>query len=195
MESLKLVQILALHKWLVIIAVAIHNSVGVLCGTTFCTCSGTAKKKHDLSSKLASKESLQYQDSSLQRHKMLISDTITSVLWYFIWFFSPFVLQAQPYLDFNYSAQLLRHLCIPNIMLEPVPNRPLDYYTCAFRMSKMEKWAPWNTNWYDHSSSEWWWWWWCLCPVSLAVTTVKTSSPTRRGTVWWVSGIPLQHVF
>lgn len=87
MESLKLVQILALHKWLVIIAVAIHNSVGVLCGTTFCTCSCTAKKKHDLSSKLASKESLQYQDSSLQRHKMLISDTITSELWYFIWFY------------------------------------------------------------------------------------------------------------
>ncbi|XP_011619642.1 anoctamin-7 isoform X1 [Takifugu rubripes] len=47
-------------------------------------------------------------------------------------------LQAQPYLDFNYSAHLLRRLCIPNIMLEPVPNRPLDYYTCAFRKSKME---------------------------------------------------------
>uniref|UniRef100_H3CZZ3 Anoctamin n=1 Tax=Tetraodon nigroviridis TaxID=99883 RepID=H3CZZ3_TETNG len=47
-------------------------------------------------------------------------------------------LQAQPYLDFNSSARWLRHLCIPNIMLQQVPNRPLDYYTCAFRKSKME---------------------------------------------------------
>lgn len=54
------------------------------------------------------------------------------------------VLQAQQYPDFNFSAQLLRRLCIPNIMLQPVPNRPLDYYTCAFRMSKIEKWAPWK---------------------------------------------------
>ncbi|XP_062316528.1 anoctamin-7 [Osmerus eperlanus] len=48
-------------------------------------------------------------------------------------------LQAQPNPDFNSSARVLRKLCIPNIMEESVPNRPLDYYTCAFRKSKMEK--------------------------------------------------------
>ncbi|KAK6303538.1 hypothetical protein J4Q44_G00259920 [Coregonus suidteri] len=29
--------------------------------------------------------------------------------------------------------------CIPNVMAQSMPNRPLDYYTCAFRKSKMEK--------------------------------------------------------
>ncbi|CAM4679351.1 unnamed protein product [Leuciscus chuanchicus] len=48
-------------------------------------------------------------------------------------------LQAQPNPDFNTSAQVLQKLWVPNIMKESVPNRPVDYYTCAFRKSKMEK--------------------------------------------------------
>ncbi|KAI5095678.1 anoctamin-7 [Silurus meridionalis] len=48
-------------------------------------------------------------------------------------------LQAQPHPDFNTSARVLQKLWIPNIMAESVPNRPVDYYTCAFRRSKMEK--------------------------------------------------------
>ncbi|KAG7472737.1 hypothetical protein MATL_G00112120 [Megalops atlanticus] len=48
-------------------------------------------------------------------------------------------LQAQPNPDFNTSDQVLRKLCIPNFMAESVPNKPVDYYTCAFRKSKMEK--------------------------------------------------------
>ncbi|XP_022608916.1 anoctamin-7-like [Seriola dumerili] len=48
-------------------------------------------------------------------------------------------LQAQPHLDLNTSAQVLSRLCIPNVMTEAVPNRPLDYYTCAFRKSKMNR--------------------------------------------------------
>uniref|UniRef100_A0A668APH9 Anoctamin n=1 Tax=Myripristis murdjan TaxID=586833 RepID=A0A668APH9_9TELE len=48
-------------------------------------------------------------------------------------------LQAQPTPDFNTSARVLKRLCIPNIMAESVPNRPLDYYTCAFRRSKMNR--------------------------------------------------------
>ncbi len=50
-----------------------------------------------------------------------------------------FVFQAQPNLDLNTSAQVLSRLCIPNVMMESVPNRPLDYYTCAFRKSKMNR--------------------------------------------------------
>uniref|UniRef100_A0A3Q0S5D4 Anoctamin n=1 Tax=Amphilophus citrinellus TaxID=61819 RepID=A0A3Q0S5D4_AMPCI len=46
-------------------------------------------------------------------------------------------LQAQPHLDLNTSARVLSKLCVPNVMTESVPNRPLDYYTCAFRKSKM----------------------------------------------------------
>uniref|UniRef100_A0A8C1UNU1 Anoctamin n=1 Tax=Cyprinus carpio TaxID=7962 RepID=A0A8C1UNU1_CYPCA len=48
-------------------------------------------------------------------------------------------LQAQPQPDFNTSAQVLQKLWVPNIMKDSVPNRPVDYYTCAFRKSKMEK--------------------------------------------------------
>lgn len=50
-----------------------------------------------------------------------------------------FVSQAQPNPDFNTSDRILRKLCIPNIMAESMSSRPLDYYTCAFRKSKMEK--------------------------------------------------------
>ncbi|KAM9445425.1 anoctamin-7 [Clarias gariepinus] len=48
-------------------------------------------------------------------------------------------LQAQPHPDFNTSARVLQKLWVPNIMADSVPNRPVDYYTCAFRRSKMEK--------------------------------------------------------
>uniref|UniRef100_A0A3B3ZSM6 Anoctamin n=1 Tax=Periophthalmus magnuspinnatus TaxID=409849 RepID=A0A3B3ZSM6_9GOBI len=44
-------------------------------------------------------------------------------------------LQAQPHLNLNTSARVLDKLYIPNILKESVPNRPLDYYTCAFRKS------------------------------------------------------------
>lgn len=50
-----------------------------------------------------------------------------------------FGFQAQPNLDLNTSARVLSRLCIPNAMTESVPNRPLDYYTCAFRKSKMNR--------------------------------------------------------
>uniref|UniRef100_A0A8C7J2D4 Anoctamin n=1 Tax=Oncorhynchus kisutch TaxID=8019 RepID=A0A8C7J2D4_ONCKI len=42
-------------------------------------------------------------------------------------------LQAQPNPNFNTSDRILRKLYIPNLMVESLPNRPLDYYTCAFR--------------------------------------------------------------
>ncbi|KAG9332753.1 hypothetical protein JZ751_014852 [Albula glossodonta] len=48
-------------------------------------------------------------------------------------------LQAQPNPDLNTSDQVIRKLCLPNFMAESVPNKPVDYYTCAFRKSKMEK--------------------------------------------------------
>uniref|UniRef100_H3B189 Anoctamin n=2 Tax=Latimeria chalumnae TaxID=7897 RepID=H3B189_LATCH len=48
-------------------------------------------------------------------------------------------LQAQPNPDMNSSDTFLQKLRIPNIMYESVPNKPMDYYTCAFRKSKLEK--------------------------------------------------------
>uniref|UniRef100_A0A3B4G238 Anoctamin n=2 Tax=Haplochromini TaxID=319058 RepID=A0A3B4G238_9CICH len=55
--------------------------------------------------------------------------------------------QAQQHLDLNTSARVLSKLCIPNVMTESVPNRPLDYYTCAFRKSKMS-----FLGWEDHDT-------------------------------------------
>ncbi|XP_023812053.1 anoctamin-7 isoform X3 [Oryzias latipes] len=48
-------------------------------------------------------------------------------------------LQAQPHLELNTSASVLKRFCLPNVMKESVPNRPVDYYTCAFRKSKMDR--------------------------------------------------------
>ncbi|XP_072334386.1 anoctamin-7 isoform X2 [Scyliorhinus torazame] len=48
-------------------------------------------------------------------------------------------LQAQPNPCMNSSETVLRKLNIPNIMSEYIPNRPVDYYTCPFRKSKLDK--------------------------------------------------------
>ncbi|XP_060540526.1 anoctamin-7-like isoform X1 [Pantherophis guttatus] len=48
-------------------------------------------------------------------------------------------LQAHPNPDRNSSDHLLRKLCIPNVMDQRVPNKPVDYYTCAFRKSKLDR--------------------------------------------------------
>ncbi|XP_039373800.1 anoctamin-7-like isoform X2 [Mauremys reevesii] len=47
--------------------------------------------------------------------------------------------KAQPNPDWNSSAEVLRRLCTPNALHQHVPNKPADYYTCAFRRSKLDK--------------------------------------------------------
>ena len=47
--------------------------------------------------------------------------------------------QAHPNPSGNWSESLLSFLHLPNIMNEDVPNKPLDYYTCPFKKSKLEK--------------------------------------------------------
>lgn len=48
-------------------------------------------------------------------------------------------LQAHPNPSTNWSERILRTLRIPNIMHEDIPNKPLDYYTCRFKASKLDK--------------------------------------------------------
>ncbi|UYV75317.1 ANO7 [Cordylochernes scorpioides] len=48
-------------------------------------------------------------------------------------------LQAHPNPTTNWSEKILRTLHIRNILHENVPNKPLDYYTCAFKKSKVDK--------------------------------------------------------
>ncbi|XP_043853429.1 anoctamin-7-like isoform X4 [Dromiciops gliroides] len=46
-------------------------------------------------------------------------------------------LQVQPNPDSDGSAEILRQLHLPNPLQQHVPNKPLDFYTCAFRRSKL----------------------------------------------------------
>ncbi|XP_023213768.1 anoctamin-7-like isoform X2 [Centruroides sculpturatus] len=48
-------------------------------------------------------------------------------------------LQAHPNPSTNWSERILRTLRIPNIMYADIPNKPLDYYTCRFKASKLDK--------------------------------------------------------
>ncbi|XP_069678772.1 anoctamin-7-like isoform X2 [Periplaneta americana] len=48
-------------------------------------------------------------------------------------------LQAHPNPSVNWSHLVLKALRLPNIMYEEVPNKPLDYYTCPFRKSKLDR--------------------------------------------------------
>ena len=50
-----------------------------------------------------------------------------------------FCLQAHPNPSGNWSEWLLSSLYIPNPMAEEVPNKPLDYYTCPFKTSKIDR--------------------------------------------------------
>ncbi|KAG8142257.1 hypothetical protein E2320_006193 [Naja naja] len=52
---------------------------------------------------------------------------------------APWEVLAHPNPDRNSSDHLLRKLRIPNLMDQRVPNKPVDYYTCAFRKSKLDR--------------------------------------------------------
>lgn len=47
--------------------------------------------------------------------------------------------KAHPNPSNNWSEKILGLMKIPNIMSEEVPNKPLDYYTCAFKQSKLHR--------------------------------------------------------
>ncbi|XP_071455005.1 anoctamin-7-like [Hetaerina americana] len=47
--------------------------------------------------------------------------------------------EAHPNPAVNWSEWLLHALRLPNPMIQDVPNRPLDYYTCPFRKSKIDR--------------------------------------------------------
>ena len=47
--------------------------------------------------------------------------------------------QAHPNPSGNWSEWLLAKLHLPNPMAENIPNKPLDYYTCPFKTSKLDR--------------------------------------------------------
>ncbi|CAL4063773.1 unnamed protein product, partial [Meganyctiphanes norvegica] len=48
-------------------------------------------------------------------------------------------LQAHNTPSTNWSENILDKLRLPNLMAEDVPNKPLDYFTCAFKKSKIDR--------------------------------------------------------
>ncbi|XP_060569747.1 anoctamin-7-like [Ruditapes philippinarum] len=48
-------------------------------------------------------------------------------------------LQAHPNPRSNWSDKILGAVHIPNILHEDLPHQPLDYYTCAFKKSKLDR--------------------------------------------------------
>ncbi|XP_050413809.1 anoctamin-7 isoform X2 [Patella vulgata] len=48
-------------------------------------------------------------------------------------------LQAHQNPSDNYSEKILSFFHIPNIMKQDVPNKPLDFYTCRFKKSKLDR--------------------------------------------------------
>ena len=48
-------------------------------------------------------------------------------------------LQARPNPSKHWSSIALAFLKLPNIMQQEVPNEPMDYYTCPFKKSKIDK--------------------------------------------------------
>ncbi|XP_052821331.1 anoctamin-7-like isoform X2 [Mya arenaria] len=48
-------------------------------------------------------------------------------------------LQAHPNPSSNWSDKILRTIHVPNMLHEDVPNKPLDYYTCPFKKSKLDR--------------------------------------------------------
>ena len=39
----------------------------------------------------------------------------------------------------NWTEWVLKKLHIPNIMLQDVPNKPVEYFTCPFKKAKIDK--------------------------------------------------------
>ncbi|XP_076451373.1 anoctamin-7-like [Babylonia areolata] len=48
-------------------------------------------------------------------------------------------LQAHPNPSDNFTGKWLRRLHIPNLLDQDVPNKPLDFYTCQFKTSKLRR--------------------------------------------------------
>ena len=50
-------------------------------------------------------------------------------------------MQVNPNQTENWSEWILRKLRLPNPMQQEVPNQPLDYYTCPFKTSKIDRYS------------------------------------------------------
>ncbi|XP_064611439.1 anoctamin-7-like [Liolophura sinensis] len=90
------------------------------------------------------KVGLQMEEENVQNEKTLINFIKLHAPWSVLCEWAEHLsmrapLQAHPNPSNDWSGKLLAKLKVPNIMYQEVPNTPLDYYTCAFKKSKMER--------------------------------------------------------
>ncbi|BFZ23683.1 hypothetical protein BsWGS_26722 [Bradybaena similaris] len=90
------------------------------------------------------KAGLQMEEEAVQNEKKLITFMKLHAPWEVCCAYAEDLsirapLQAHPNPTSNWSARLLEMLHIPNVMEQEVPNMPLDYYTCQFKKSKLER--------------------------------------------------------
>ncbi|XP_041377832.1 anoctamin-7-like [Gigantopelta aegis] len=90
------------------------------------------------------KTGLELEEESLQSEKKLINFVKIHAPWEVCCLYAEELslrapLQAHPNPSDNWSEKLFRTLHIPNLMSQNVPNKPLDYYTCDFKISKLHR--------------------------------------------------------
>lgn len=90
------------------------------------------------------KAGLQMEEEMLESNKKLITFVKLHAPWEVCCFHAEDLclrapLQAHQNPSSNFTAKLLKTLHIPNMMEQVVPNQPLDFYTCQFKTSKLQR--------------------------------------------------------
>ncbi|KAJ8319968.1 hypothetical protein KUTeg_001555 [Tegillarca granosa] len=87
---------------------------------------------------------LQMEEESVQNQKKMITFMKLHAPWDVLVYYAEDLclrapLQAHPNPSDNWSEKILKILKVPNLMENDVPNKPLDYYTCQFKKSKIDR--------------------------------------------------------
>lgn len=90
------------------------------------------------------KAGLEMEEESIQSDKKMINFVKLHAPWDVCCFYAEDLcmrapLQAHPNPTLNWSNRIIRAFKIPNLLHEEVPNQPLDYYTCVFKKSKLQR--------------------------------------------------------
>ncbi|KAL5013614.1 hypothetical protein ScPMuIL_007884 [Solemya velum] len=90
------------------------------------------------------KVGLEMEEESIQSEKKMINFIKLYAPWELCCFYAEDLcmrapLQAHPNPSDNWSDKILSALKIPNVMKSDIPNQPLDFYTCQFKKSKLDR--------------------------------------------------------
>ncbi|XP_071945717.1 anoctamin-7-like isoform X1 [Antedon mediterranea] len=91
-----------------------------------------------------SRAGLEMEEDVVESEKKIVTYTKLHAPWSVLVFYAEELsfkspLQAHPNPSSNWSSKVLNFFHIPNMMAQQVPNQPLDYFTCPFKRSKLDK--------------------------------------------------------